>query len=122
VNNALISLKKTPLAKNPERLCTAPGTDSLSPELSTPAVGKALSLRELHAAQTLTRTMLILFNRSFAMRAMSLTALFIPLLFSAPLMAGEWPAGAKNQFISECQSAAGQVQGVLLMCCRPRKR
>ncbi|MBF0675078.1 MULTISPECIES: hypothetical protein [unclassified Pseudomonas] len=40
------------------------------------------------------------------MRAMSLTALFIPLLFSAPLMAGEWPAGAKNQFISECQSSA----------------
>ncbi len=40
------------------------------------------------------------------MRAISLTALFIPLLLSAPLMAGEWPAGAKNQFIDECQRSA----------------
>jgi hypothetical protein len=40
------------------------------------------------------------------MRAMSLTALFIPLMLSAPLMAGEWPAGAKSQFISECQRSA----------------
>jgi hypothetical protein len=40
------------------------------------------------------------------MHAKSLTAAFLSLLFSAPLLAGEWPAGAREQFVGECQRNA----------------